>query len=161
MCESQHDISLKQHSGRRLLPTVAHNLLREVEQIFHQHGDLTDDALLALHSLFGSPFEKALELLEKNCIAYFRAPGGRYVIQVIGSSGVPYTLFPRVNYCPCHAYRFQVVGSQTFLTCKHVLAARLAEIVDKGRDISVTNVELSRILCAAGNLDKTASSLLN
>ena len=72
---------------------------------------------------------------------------------MIGSTGVPYTLFPRVNYCSCHAYRFQVIGSQTFLTCKHVLAARLAEIVGKGRDISVTDLELTKILCAAANCD--------
>ena len=72
---------------------------------------------------------------------------------MIGSSGVPYTLFPKVNYCSCHAYRFQVVGSQTFLTCKHVLAARLAEIVGKGRDLPVTDMELTRILCAAANSD--------
>jgi len=43
---------------------------------------VTDEALLALHSLFGSPFEKALELLEKNCVVYLRTTGGRYIVQV-------------------------------------------------------------------------------
>ncbi|GFG32862.1 hypothetical protein Cfor_09295, partial [Coptotermes formosanus] len=73
---------------------------------------------------------------------------------VTGSSGIPYTLFPGVNYCPCPAYRYQVISSQIFLTCKHVLAARLAEITQKGRNLSVSVEELTRILCAAANLDR-------
>ena len=77
-----------------------------------------------------------------------------YCYQVTGSSGIPYTLFPRVNYCPCPAYRYQVISGQIFLTCKHVLAARLAEITQKGRNLSVSVEELTRILCAAANLDR-------
>lgn len=77
-----------------------------------------------------------------------------YCYQVTGSSGIPYTLFPGVNYCPCPAYRYQVISGQIFLTCKHVLAARLAEITQKGRNLSVSVEELTRILCAAANLDR-------
>lgn len=145
----------KQHEGIRLhvLPSVMNDLLKEVEEIFKQHGDLTDEALMALHSLFGRPFEKALELLETSCVTYLRATGGRYVVQVTGSSGILYTLFPGVNYCPCPAYRYQVIGTQMFLTCKHILAARLAEITQKGRDLPVSMEDLTRILCAAANLD--------
>lgn len=76
------------------------------------------------------------------------------MIQVTGSSGIPYTLFPGVNYCPCPAYRYQVIGTQMFLTCKHILAARLAEITQKGRDLPVSMENLTRILCAAANLDR-------
>jgi predicted nucleic acid-binding Zn finger protein len=76
------------------------------------------------------------------------------VIQVTSSSGIPYTLFPGVNYCPCPAYRYQVIGTKKFLTCKHVLAARLAEIIQKGRDLPVSMEDLTRILCAAANLDR-------
>jgi hypothetical protein len=43
---------------------------------------VTDEMLLALHSLFGNPFEKALELLETNCVVYMHAAGRRYVVQV-------------------------------------------------------------------------------
>lgn len=43
---------------------------------------VTDEALMALHALFGRPFEKALELLEASCVTYLRATGGRYVVQV-------------------------------------------------------------------------------
>ncbi|XP_069671425.1 zinc finger SWIM domain-containing protein 7-like isoform X2 [Periplaneta americana] len=118
---------------------------------------VTDETLLALHSMFGSPLEKALELLETNCVVYLRSPQGRYVIQVTSSSGIPYTLFPGVNYCSCPAYHYQVIGTQTFLTCKHVLAARLAEIMHKGRDLSVSSDELTRVLCAAANLDGDAA----
>jgi predicted nucleic acid-binding Zn finger protein len=75
------------------------------------------------------------------------------MVQVTSSSGIPYTLFPGVNYCPCPAYRYQVIGTQIFLTCKHVLAARLAEITHTGRDLPVSMEDLTRILCAAVNLD--------
>jgi hypothetical protein len=43
---------------------------------------VTDEVLLALHSLFGNSFEKALELLETSCVVYIRAAGQRYVVQV-------------------------------------------------------------------------------
>ncbi|PNF36989.1 hypothetical protein B7P43_G08041 [Cryptotermes secundus] len=122
--------------------------------VYRAHMEVTDEALMALHALFGRPFEKALELLEASCVTYLRATGGRYVVQVTGSSGIPYTLFPGVNYCPCPAYRYQVIGTQMFLTCKHVLAARLAEITQKGRDLPVTMEDLTRVLCAAANLDR-------
>lgn len=76
-----------------------------------------------------------------------------YVFQVTGSSGTPYTLFPHVNFCSCPAYRYQVISTQKFLTCKHILAARLAEIMQKGRDLSLSVEELTRILCAAVKFD--------
>jgi hypothetical protein len=41
-----------------------------------------------------------------------------------------------------------------FLTCKHVLVARLAEITQRGRSLSVSVEELARILCTAANLDR-------
>ncbi|XP_021936299.1 zinc finger SWIM domain-containing protein 7-like isoform X2 [Zootermopsis nevadensis] len=118
-----------------------------------KQNEVTDEILLALHSLFGKPFEKALELLESSCVVYVRCGQGRYVVQVTGSSGTPYTLFPHVNFCSCPAYRYQVISTQKFLTCKHILAARLAEIMQKGRDLSLSVEELTRILCAAVKFD--------
>jgi hypothetical protein len=46
------------------------------------HLPVTDEALLALHSLFGKPFEKALELLETNSVVYLHTAGGRCIVQV-------------------------------------------------------------------------------
>ncbi|XP_046979639.1 zinc finger SWIM domain-containing protein 7-like isoform X1 [Schistocerca americana] len=139
-----------------LLPQVNEELLREAEDIFRKHGDFTDDVLLALHSLYGNPFERALELLEKNCVVFLRTTNKlRYVIQVkvTGSSGTPYTVFPSVNYCSCPAYRYHVAGTQTDLTCKHVLAGKLCEIMGKGREVVVSANEMIRILCSAAKLD--------
>ncbi|PSN30945.1 hypothetical protein C0J52_25599 [Blattella germanica] len=65
--------------------------------------EVTDDALLALHSFFGSPFEKALELLETNSVVYLRAPKGRYVIQCGSMENAVSSLHHKVLKSQTHA----------------------------------------------------------
>lgn len=51
---------------------------------------------------------------------------GRWVYQVIGSSGTPYVCFPHSIFCQCPAFKFSVLKKRESVICKHVLAARLA-----------------------------------
>lgn len=52
----------------------------------------------------------------------------RWLIQVKGLSGECYTLFPDINYCPCQAFKYQVLNDHSELTCKHILAAWLSSL---------------------------------
>lgn len=43
-----------------------------------------DESLLALHALFGPPLERALEMLEKDCVTLLTTPNDtRQALQVI------------------------------------------------------------------------------
>ncbi|KAG8235734.1 hypothetical protein J437_LFUL016196 [Ladona fulva] len=76
--------------------------------------EMSDDVLLALQAVFGNSFEKALELLDSSSssVTFLRSPSKRYAIQVTGSAGTTYTLFPGINYCPCPAYNFHALDER-------------------------------------------------
>ncbi|XP_068084040.1 uncharacterized protein [Anabrus simplex] len=70
-----------------LLSNIDSTLFAEIKKMCKEQGKLSDQALLALHSLFGATLERAVELLEKNCVTYLRIPKRtRYVVQECQSS---------------------------------------------------------------------------
>ncbi|KAK7862018.1 hypothetical protein R5R35_002157 [Gryllus longicercus] len=130
-----------------LLADVSGDLMKEISGIFSSNDRLTDRSLLALYSVYGNVCERAVELLEKDCVTFLSDPDGiRTVIQVTGSGGSLYTLLPEVNYCPCPAFRYHVVGTRTDMSCKHVLAAHLASIMNKGSKRLINSSEVSELL---------------
>lgn len=44
---------------------------------------------------------------------------------------VVYKIFPGINYCTCKSYRFWVLQQRHQALCKHLLATRLAPLVDR------------------------------
>ncbi|EZA53970.1 Cell cycle checkpoint protein RAD1, partial [Ooceraea biroi] len=95
--------------------------------------------LLKLSKLFGSVFERALDLYEQKRVTQIStsnaiitecksAKEASWLMQIKGHSGALYTLFPEVNYCTCIAFRQQVLNDRSVFTCKHVLAAWLASV---------------------------------
>ncbi|XP_046734967.1 zinc finger SWIM domain-containing protein 7-like [Diprion similis] len=110
-------------------------VLREVSEKFA----ISDESLLRLYGIFGSTFERALELHElervkKICVK--SEPGNsandaRWLLQVTGISGEIYTLFPEVNFCSCASFRYRVLNDQAEHTCKHILAAWLSSVDNK------------------------------
>ena len=55
---------------------------------------------------------------------------GREVVTVKGSGGLRYTLLKGSHYCPCPSYQYKVVGRGD-ITCKHLLAVRLATAMQR------------------------------
>uniref|UniRef100_A0A8D8PI62 Zinc finger SWIM domain-containing protein 7 n=1 Tax=Culex pipiens TaxID=7175 RepID=A0A8D8PI62_CULPI len=113
-----------------------------LERIQHSAGssnsgtkELPKEHLLELESLFGRALlNRTLELVYgKKPIKLYRTPdcvGQLY--EVPGSEfAVVYKIFPGINYCTCKSYRFWVLQQRHQALCKHLLATRLAPLVDR------------------------------
>lgn len=91
--------------------------------------------LLELHGLFGNILESALDIIDREKIKIVRAQSRiREYIEIFDRNGQVHKLFPNINYCPCHSFRIQVLQLQSQYTCKHVLAAKLAQLLDKQKE---------------------------
>lgn len=94
--------------------------------------------LLQLRSLFGDTLDRALYILDHTEVTrYELIEGNRKLLEVKGSTGCIYKLFPNSNFCSCESFKYQVLlssGTQTQqpqFTCKHVLAAKLAPFLGR------------------------------
>lgn len=122
------------------LQNLANQILDNSKIYFSENNELSDSHLIELHSVYGDILEKALVLLEESVfICYMTAHKAFKVYQVRGSSGTRYILYPDLNFCECSAYKYQICKSDpAYLTCKHVLAAKLAEITGKFKEETVS-----------------------
>ncbi|BGP56087.1 hypothetical protein JCM8202_005237 [Rhodotorula sphaerocarpa] len=97
---------------------------------------LSDDSLRALAlTVGGSMLLDALDLLDNDQVARIVPPNGQPLYQVASSSGgQPYTVYPDsppgAGFCPCPAFTFAVLGQGNQITCKHLLACRIADRID-------------------------------
>ncbi|XP_059479383.1 zinc finger SWIM domain-containing protein 7-like [Neocloeon triangulifer] len=135
-------------SLRSVLSNLSKDIFKEVEAIVVDEGKLTDEAMLALNSVFGAVLERALAIVDKpNSVCELQSPIGRKLVQVSGTSKGVYTLYPEENYCPCPAFQFYVLGANASeMTCKHVLAAWLARILGKARLLTIGEETMTSLL---------------
>lgn len=115
-------------------------LLKEAVTDFKKEKKFSDQILLKLYKLFNKVFERALDLYEHKRVIQISTSNAivtehckniseaSWLMQVKGHSGALYTLFPRVNYCICAAYRQFVLTNSSAFTCKHILAVWLASV---------------------------------
>lgn len=83
-----------------------------------------------LRHIFGGILEKALEIIDSDLIKlYTSVSRTREFLEAVGKNGVVYKFFPNINYCPCQSFKVDVLGKKSQPTCKHVLAARLAQLL--------------------------------
>lgn len=94
---------------------------------------VSDDNLLALHSIFGSVLERAFEIIAKHktVTVYSLENNIRSIIEIKGHSDKVYNLLPDVNYCSCQAFLHYVLQLRSEITCKHILAAYFAVLTEK------------------------------
>ncbi|XP_014604783.1 PREDICTED: cell cycle checkpoint protein RAD1-like [Polistes canadensis] len=119
---------------------IVDHLLKESVEDFEKSGKFSDKILLNLYNIFGTVFERALELYEERRVTHisssapivkgdcYNRNNARWLLQVKGFSGSIYTLFPEINFCTCLSFRNQVIDNRVIFTCKHVLASWLATI---------------------------------
>uniref|UniRef100_A0A1Q3EY98 SWIM-type domain-containing protein n=1 Tax=Culex tarsalis TaxID=7177 RepID=A0A1Q3EY98_CULTA len=104
--------------------------------------ELPKEHLLELESLFGRALlNRTLELVYgKKPIKLYRTPdcvGQLY--EVPGTDfAVVYKIFPGINYCTCKSYRFWVLQQRHQALCKHILATRLAPLVNRVCEESIS-----------------------
>ncbi|XP_018565658.1 zinc finger SWIM domain-containing protein 7-like [Anoplophora glabripennis] len=110
-----------------VLPRLAFDILKEAEETYKETGTFSSKILENLYSFFGESFVLATELLEKcKIIEYGVDSGIRNIFKVIMKE--QYTIYEDINFCQCKTFRLQVLESRHTLTCKHVLAVKLARI---------------------------------
>lgn len=111
-----------------------------------------DDLLLRLHHLCGKNWLSALRIVDEAGVKCLIAnPSGRKLFRVNGKSpGDHYTVFPE-HYCSCQAFFFEVVNRSDALYCKHQLAARLAAVLRKCQNVTVTDLVMAQMLMQSGN----------
>lgn len=131
------------------IPVIAESILKQIEARVKNtnSNQLSDEDLLALHSIFGVTLQRSLEILEKHPkFIIYTNPKGRTLIEVQGDNGRCYRVFPKINFCPCIAFKNLVIERKTEVTCKHVLAARLAQILERTIPHSVTHDQYLMLL---------------
>lgn len=76
--------------------------------------------------------QRAFEILEKypKLTAYHTVNKERVLIEIKGENNRCYRVFQRINYCSCLAFKHQVLEKRDQITCKHVIAARIALLLD-------------------------------
>ncbi|KAL5016492.1 hypothetical protein ScPMuIL_006081 [Solemya velum] len=126
----------------KLVELAIDQLFLEVGRIHKETGKLTDDILSALHSVFQGSLIPALDLVDRRSITCLTGPSGRYIFQVIGSSGTPYTCLSTTHYCSCPAYHYSVLLKEEHLMCKHILAIRLSQTMGLIKHLEVSDKEI-------------------
>ncbi|XP_066057851.1 zinc finger SWIM domain-containing protein 7 [Chamaea fasciata] len=133
---------------RSTLPAVAEELLREIKKAFQETSQVPDDLLLGLKFIFGPSAVPALDLVDQRSVTRVRAPSGRTLYQVLGSSGKLYTCYSSCHFCTCPAFGFSVLQKSESLLCKHILAVYLSQAMGACQELAVSEEQLTNILLA-------------
>lgn len=120
---------------------------------------------MIIHSIFGSVFERSTEILEKpNAVTFYILDEGvRTIAEVKGNAGNTYKLLPEINFCPCPAFQLQVLKFKSELTCKHILTAWLAKVMNNFVEQKISHKQYLSLVCSIYLLDvdiKEESELL-
>ncbi|XP_011555834.3 zinc finger SWIM domain-containing protein 7-like [Plutella xylostella] len=139
------------------IPTIALSILNRVEARINKSDikQITDEELLSLYSVFGAALQRALDILEKNptLTIYATSNNKRELIEIKGDNDRCYRVFPRINFCPCRAFRHQVIERKVQVTCKHIIAARLALILNRTALHEVTSDQYLMLLKSMFDLE--------
>ncbi|XP_015223051.1 zinc finger SWIM domain-containing protein 7 isoform X1 [Lepisosteus oculatus] len=130
-----------------VLPDVAEEVLKDIRKAYQETSQIPDELLLVLKFVFGSSALYALDLVDHRAVTCVTSPSGRKVFQVVGSSGRLYTCYSSCHYCPCPSFTFSVLRRNNSLLCKHILAVYLCRAMGLCRDVTVTDQQMSAILC--------------
>ncbi|XP_041765499.1 zinc finger SWIM domain-containing protein 7-like isoform X2 [Anopheles merus] len=105
-----------------------------------ESADLDKTHLLELESLFGQALlSRAIGIVygKQPITAYCTTDDSQCgLLEVPGSKyGTVYKVFPGINFCACESFRDWLLKQRRQPTCKHVLAARLALILNRKKDV--------------------------
>lgn len=93
---------------------------------------VADTDLLELNGIFGNLLSQALDIIERDRVTiYRRASDQREYFEIAEDHNITFKLLPYMNYCLCTEFQEKVITTSEQYTCKHVLAARLAGIINK------------------------------
>lgn len=107
---------------------------------------VTNRDFLELHSIYGSVFQRALDILDSTVIGLYRTPNFVGIVEILGSNTNRYLLYEGINYCPCPSFRFDVEKHHTLYSCKHILASRLAVLLNQNDIREISQIEYMSLL---------------
>lgn len=132
---------------------VVDALRLEANRQHKEAGELSDDMLLALHSVFGQALSHALDLIDRRKLTLICGPSGRRLFTVAGSKGQEYTCLLSEEYCTCPAFAHSVLAKNDNGMCKHLLACFILSAMEKTVDYYVGEEEFAVLLARATGED--------
>ncbi|XP_016397472.1 zinc finger SWIM domain-containing protein 7-like [Sinocyclocheilus rhinocerous] len=129
------------------LPSVAEQLLKDLQRTYSETKQIPDDLLIALRFVFGPCALQALDLVDQRSVTCVSSPSGRDAFQVLGGSGRLYACFTSCHYCPCPTFSFSVLRrNESDGECKHLLAACLSQAMGLWQQEQVSDQQMTHIL---------------
>lgn len=138
-----------------MLTEVVQVMLGEIER---GGGDISNEQMSALHSIFQHNLVSALDLVERGGITKYvcrTSPGGgeQVLWQVEGSSGGQYICLQSSSYCSCPAFVYAVLVKGDTILCKHQLAARLGSALGRCRGVELSEEDWARMAATDSQQD--------
>ncbi|KAJ0963460.1 hypothetical protein J5N97_028582 [Dioscorea zingiberensis] len=109
---------------------------------------VSDDQLAILHFLYGKNLERATRIVDQGGVRRVSGtPSGRFLFLVVGESKrkEEYICFPD-HHCTCYSFFYDIVNRGEQLSCKHQIAARLADAVGVHAEVTVSDEHLALML---------------
>ncbi|XP_066257797.1 zinc finger SWIM domain-containing protein 7-like [Euwallacea similis] len=148
MAMQNNEIQLK----KSFVPEKAFALFKDAEREFKENGSFSNEILENLHSYFGEPFSKAVEMVDKCRIIKYSPANPQRNIYEISSRTEQYSLFENINFCHCGFFKECVLSLKNNISCCHVLTVYLARIMGKCREETLSENIFEEYL--NGRLDK-------
>ncbi|KAL6065430.1 Zinc finger swim domain-containing protein 7-like [Balamuthia mandrillaris] len=119
-----------------------------VEELFSQvqQEGLSNENLLSLHFVFSTTLFAALDIIDRNRVVQVVAqPSGRSFFRLPShrKNRMDYICFS--HYCSCEAFDYHVLKRGS-LMCKHQLACRLAELLQRTSIKEVSDEQFAELL---------------
>ncbi|KZV86569.1 hypothetical protein EXIGLDRAFT_840627 [Exidia glandulosa HHB12029] len=111
-------------------------------------GNASEERVQALRHFFpDSLIIASFDLIDRGCVNKYVAPWRTVAYRVAGSTD-RYAVTTDPPFCSCPAFAYGVLISGTHSLCKHVLAVRLAERLDKCREFKTSAEEFFAMIVA-------------
>ena len=136
------------------VPGDADVVMKEVievilEEVGRGGGNISDEQMSALHSIFQHNLVSALDLVDCGTVTRYvchtRTGDGDVLWQVEGSGGGQYICLQSSSYCSCPAFVYSVLGRGDSALCKHQLAARLGSALGRWREVELSEKDWARM----------------
>ncbi|KAJ8587445.1 hypothetical protein M405DRAFT_794096 [Rhizopogon salebrosus TDB-379] len=111
------------------------HVLQAFTQAFGSNEDSFEEGIEILRAILpDATIVAALDIIDRDGVVKYRSSWGRHHYEVLGATST-YAVFPHLDtasavissYCTCPSFAYAVLISESHLTCKHVLAACLAD----------------------------------
>ena len=115
------------------------DLLSEVYLKMKEKGDIDDEFVNFLESIYPDKSSEILQSLKRGITKYIFKPSNRIIWTAIGEND-EYLIYPKI-YCSCIDFYNRVVIKRKKVVCKHLIAQTISDALNnfKGKKIDDRN----------------------